>query len=57
MVVDITCSNGLQAILGLAFSGCSSLKNIELGNSIETIYEAAFEGCINLETVIGYGST
>ena len=35
-----------------AFSGCSSLKSIEMANSVEKIGNNAFERCISLKSIL-----
>lgn len=40
-----------------AFSGCKSLKELELGDSVDAVYRGAFAGCENLISIdIGSGT-
>ncbi len=43
--------NGIKAIAGSTFKGCTNLKEITFGKNVKTIGASAFSGCVSLETV------
>jgi hypothetical protein len=43
--------NGVTAIVGRAFYGCSGLTSIEIPNTVTSIEEYIFYNCVNLTTV------
>ena len=47
-----TIMNSVTSIGTSAFSGCTSLKSIEIPNSVTSIGDSAFSGCINLTSII-----
>lgn len=50
-IEEITLPKSLRKILGQTFSGCKSLKKIEIPEGIKNIEIATFENCVSLEQI------
>ena len=48
---NLVIGSGVSSIGNYAFSGCSSLSNVNLPNSITSIGSSAFNNCSNLTTI------